>query len=122
MAKWRKQKHDQQQPPEPKSEQDSKLDLAEQTGPDCATASETGPAPDPKPAGMIQVGQVWEGVIVPDRPVNILSLRPGAVLPPFVIDGPYTDGSGHWSAGFVGERGTKIRVDEEMLRTGRLRQ
>lgn len=108
MAKWSKQKQ-----PAPG---------APSVGPDCASVWETGPAPEPKPAGMIQVGQVWEGVVVPDRPVNILSLRPGAVLPPFVIDGPYNDGSGHWSAGFVGERGTKIRVDEEMLKTGRLRQ
>lgn len=107
MAKWSKQKQS--------------APVVPPVGPDCASVSETGPAPEPKPAGLIWPGQVWEGVVVPDRPVNILSLRPGAVLPPFVIDGPYTDGSGHWSAGFVGERGTKIRVDEEMLRTGVLR-
>lgn len=107
MAKW--------------SKRNQPASKAEPLAPDCATMWETGPAPEQKPVGAIQAGQIWEGVVVPDRPVNVLALRVGAVLPPIVIDGPFTDGSGHWSAGFVGERGTKIRVDEAMLKTGRLR-
>ena len=106
MAKWRRKQQKQQVTP---------------VAPDGATVAEVGPPVEPEPEGEVAPGQVWEGVVVPDRPVNILSLRPGAVLPALVIDGPFNDGTGHWSAGFVGERGTKIRVDLEMLKTGKLR-
>jgi len=91
-------------------------------GPDAPTvgeiASDDGPD-GPEDTDVIAAGQVWEDVVVPDRSVNVLGLRPGSKLPPIQIDGPFHDATGHWAAGFVGERGTKIRVDEEMLRRGR---
>lgn len=127
MAKWRKQQSAPKAPevpPVPTQEEiledlDKALNVMAGVGPDCPTIDKDTP---PEPVAPIQPGQVWEGVVVPDRPVNVLGLRPGAALPPLVIDGPFTDGTGHWSAGFEGERGTKIRVDLEMLQTGRLRQ
>jgi len=70
-------------------------------------------------AGVIARGQVYDGVLVPDRPINKMGLRPGARLNPLEIETPY--GDGRWMACFVGERATKIEVDAEMLKTGKLR-
>lgn len=67
----------------------------------------------------LAAGQVYENVVVPNRPINRLGLRPGAVLKPIVLQKAY--GDGRWMAGFVGETGTHIDVDAEMLATGRLR-
>lgn len=90
-------------------------------GPDAPTAEELASDDGPEDTDALAPGQIWEDVIVPDRSVNILGLRPGSKLPPLQLDGPFHDATGHWAAGFVGERGTKIRVDEEMLRTGKRR-
>ena len=76
---------------------------------------------DEASADGIAVGQIWDDVIVPDRPVNVLSLTPGAKLGALRVDGPFDDGTGHWCVSFVGEAMTKIRADAEMLKTGRLR-
>jgi hypothetical protein len=70
----------------------------------------------------IAVGQIWEDVIVPDRAVNVIQLQPGAKLLPLLVEGRFDDGTGHLCASFVGEACTKIRVDAEMLKTGRLRK
>jgi len=75
-------------------------------------------APKPDAKG-ISKGQVWVDVVVPDRPINKMGLRPGARLNPLEIETPY--GDGRWMACFVGERATKIEVDAEMLKTGKLR-
>jgi hypothetical protein len=69
----------------------------------------------------IAAGQIWDGVVVPDRSVNVLSLTPGAVLGALMVDGPFNDGASQWCASFVGEQMTKIKVDAAMLKTGRLR-
>lgn len=94
-------------------------------GPDAPTvgsiASEEAPREASSPQSGLVAGQVWEGVIVPDRPVNVLALRPGAVLAPLVLDTPCRDGTDHWFAHFLGESVTTLRVDEEMCKTGRLR-
>jgi hypothetical protein len=76
--------------------------------------------PPPKDPGAIEVGQVYDKVVVPNRPINKLGLRPGAVLPPLVIQASY--GDGRWMAGFLGELATKIEVDTEMLKSGKLRR
>ena len=92
-------------------------------GPDAPTV-DTGE--DDKTPGLeetdgIAAGQIWDGCIVPDRPVNVLSLTPGAKLGPLLVEGPSDDGTGHYCASFVGETMTKIRVDAEMLKSGKLR-
>lgn len=73
----------------------------------------------------IAPGQVYEGVKVPDRKINVMGLTPGAVLGPLVIEAPYTDtNDGWWFAFFEGEgcTGIKLYVDAEMLKTGKLRK
>jgi hypothetical protein len=73
----------------------------------------------------IAPGQVYEGVVVPDRPINQLGLKPGARLNPIVIEAPYTQtNDGWWFAIFEGEgsTGVKLYVDAEMLKTGKLRK
>lgn len=70
-------------------------------------------------------GQVYEGVKVPDRPINVMGLTPGAVLGPLVIEAPYTQtNDGWWIAFFEGEgcTGIKLYVDAEMLKSGKLRK
>lgn len=87
---------------------------------DGAIASNPGALGPPKPdATGIARGQVYENVEVPNRPINKLGLRPGALLKPLEVESPY--GDGRWMACFVGERMTKIDVDAEMLKTGKLR-
>lgn len=85
---------------------------------DNGDSSET---PEPEFTDGIEAGQIWEDVIVPDRPVNVLSLTPGAKLQPLLVEGPFDDGTGDWCVSFVGEAITKIRADAEMLKTGKLR-
>lgn len=75
-----------------------------------------------EPEGDIRVGQIWEGVVVPNRPINMLGLRVGATLNPLLVVKRFDDGTGHWACTFVGESVTSIRVDEEMLKSGRLRE
>ncbi len=87
---------------------------------DGAIASNPGALGPPKPdANCIARGQVYDDVEVPNRPINKLGLRPGALLKPLEVESPY--GDGRWMACFVGERMTKIDVDAEMLKTGKLR-
>ena len=94
-------------------------------GPDAPTvdsiASEDAPAAASAPHSGLVAGQVWEGVVVPDRPINVLALRPGAVLPPIVLDTPCRDATDDWFAHFLGESVTTLRVDEAMVKTGGLR-
>ncbi len=79
----------------------------------------TPPAPPVPDKDGIAPGQIDEGVVVPDRPINRLGLRPGAVLPPIQTEVPY--GDGRWMCSFVGERMSKIDADAEMLKTGKRR-
>jgi len=91
-------------------------------GPDAPTIEdEEDDTPEVESTDGIEVGQIWEDVIVPDRPVNVLSLTPGAKLQPLLVEGPFDDGTGDWCVSFVGEAITKIRADAEMLKTGKLR-
>lgn len=82
------------------------------------TEEAASPAAEPAVVELAS-GQVYEGVVVPDRAINRLGLRPGGVLPPLVLQTPY--GDGRWMAGFVGEEGTHVDVDAEMLATGKRR-
>lgn len=85
---------------------------------DGATAVKREP-PKPDPDG-IAPGQIYDGAIVPDRKINRLGLRPGAKLPAIMIEVKRDDGT--WMASFVGERASKIDVDAQMLKTGKLRK
>jgi hypothetical protein len=95
--------------------------LAPPIGPDAAQIEDDEDVLDEVSADGVAPGQVWEGVIVPNRAVNVLSLTPGSKLLPLRIDGPFNDGTNHYCASFVGESMTKIRVDAEMLKTGKMR-
>jgi hypothetical protein len=86
--------------------------------PDAARVDQPEEPPIVDPDG-IQPGQVYDGVVVPDRKINIIGLRPGSILPAIMTEAPY--GDGRWMCSFVGERGTKINADAEMLRTGKMR-
>jgi hypothetical protein len=76
------------------------------------------PPPEPDP-NALAAGQVYDGVLVPDREINILQLPKGYKLPAIVLEGPYVkSGVDWWIASFVGESCTKLYVDAEMLATG----
>jgi hypothetical protein len=89
-------------------------------GPDAPTV-DLGDSLAPESTDGICTGQIWDGVIVPDRTVNVMALTPGAKLGALLVEGPFDDGTGHWCASFVGEAMTKLRVDAEMLKTGKMR-
>lgn len=84
------------------------------------------PTPEPETEAdpnAIAAGQVYDGVLVPDREINILQLPKGYKLASIVIDGPYVKaGVDWWIASFVGESCTKLYVDAEMLATGMRRE
>ena len=71
------------------------------------------------PKAEFAAGQIWEGVIVPNRPINLLSFCPGSRLPPLVLEGDC--GGGRWQTSVLGESCQKVMADEEMLRTGKVR-
>ena len=103
--------------------QQTSTPLAPPIGPDAAQIEDAEEdILDEASADGIKAGQIWDGCVVPDRPVNVLSLTPGAKLGALHVDGPFDDGSGHWCVSFVGEAMTKIRADAEMLKTGKLRE
>ncbi len=85
--------------------------------PPAETGDDDTPAPDPNAPAA---GQVYDGVVMDDRPINIHGFRPGHVLGPIVLEAPYEQGDeGWWIASFVGESVTKVYVDGKMLATGK---
>jgi len=67
----------------------------------------------------IAVGQIWDGVRVSAKPhVNRLGLTAGAKLPAVRV---LSREGQLWVCGFVGERGSQIHADDEMLLTGKVR-
>lgn len=74
------------------------------------------PPIDPK---SLAAGQIYDGVIVPDRDINVMQLPPGYTLPAIVLESPYTQGGKDWwIACILGESCTKVYVDAKMLATG----
>lgn len=102
-------------PPAPEPD---RVEVVKPLAQDGATAVKREP-PKPDPDG-IAPGQIYDDVIVPDRKINRMGLRPGAKLPAIMVEVKREDGT--WMASFVGERASKIDVDAQMLKTGRLRK